>query len=47
MKVDFRRNILDPTYRSFAGYYPIVQRHGMTIGELAKMFNEEFGTAVI
>ncbi len=41
--VDFEGNILDLTYRSFVGYYPIVQRHGMTIGELAKMFNEEFG----
>lgn len=36
-------NILDLEYRSFIGYYPIVQRHGMTIGELAKMFNEHFG----
>jgi len=34
-------NILDIKYRSFVGYYPIVQRHGMTMGELAKMFNEE------
>lgn len=30
-------------YRSFVGYYPIVQRHGMTMGELAKLFNEEYG----
>ncbi|MFA6627977.1 MAG: DUF1343 domain-containing protein, partial [Bacilli bacterium] len=36
-------NILDLEYRSFIGYYPIVQRHGMTIGELAQMFNEHFG----
>lgn len=36
-------NILDTDYRSFIGMYPIVQRHGMTIGELARMFNEEFG----
>ena len=35
-------NILDSEYRSFIGYFPIVQRHGMTIGELALMFNEEF-----
>lgn len=35
-------NILDIKYRSFVGYYPIVQRHGMTMGELAVMFNEEF-----
>lgn len=36
-------NILDIEYRSFIGYYPIVQRHGMTIGEIAKLFNEEYG----
>lgn len=36
-------NILDLEYRSFIGYYPIVQRHGMTIGEIAKLFNEEYG----
>ncbi len=30
-------------YRSFVGYYPIAQRHGMTMGELAKLFNEEYG----
>lgn len=35
-------NILDINYRSFVGYYPIVQRHGMTIAELAKMFNNRF-----
>lgn len=40
--VDVEGNILDLTYRSFIGYYPIVQRHGMTIAELAKMFNEEY-----
>ena len=32
--------ILDMTYSSFIGMYPIVQRHGMTIGEIAKYFNE-------
>jgi|SRR5690625_3309575 len=35
-------NILDLKYRSFVGYYPILQRHGLTVGELAKMFNNEF-----
>ncbi|HOI47086.1 MAG TPA: DUF1343 domain-containing protein [Bacilli bacterium] len=40
---DFEGNILDIEYRSFVGYYPILQRYGMTIGELAYMFNEEFG----
>ena len=32
-------NILDLDYSSFIGLYPLVQRHGMTIGELARMFN--------
>ena len=36
-------NLLDLKYRSFVGYYSIPQRHGMTIAELAKLFNEEFG----
>ena len=36
-------NILDTKYRSFVGYYPIPQRHGMTIGELALLFNKEYG----
>lgn len=41
--VDFEGNILDLEYRSFVGYYPILQRHGLTIAELAKLFNEEYG----
>lgn len=32
-------NILEPKFASFVGLYPIPVRHGMTIGELAKMFN--------
>ena len=35
--------ILDSKYSSFIGLYPIVQRHGMTIGELALYFNTEQG----
>lgn len=35
-------NILDPGFSSFIGVYPIPTRHGMTIGELALLFNEEF-----
>lgn len=35
-------NILNEEYKSFVGYFPIVQRHGMTVGELALMFNKEF-----
>jgi len=32
-------NILEPAQASFVGLYPIPVRHGMTAGELAKMFN--------
>lgn len=31
-----------PKYSSFVGLYPIPVRHGMTAGELALLFNEEF-----
>jgi uncharacterized protein YbbC (DUF1343 family) len=30
-------------YESFVGQYPIPMRHGMTMGELARLFNAEFG----
>src|SRR5262245_26476255 len=30
-------------WTSFVGQYPIPMRHGMTIGELAQLFNAEFG----
>ncbi len=33
-------------YESFVGQYPIPMRHGMTIGELAQLFNAEFGIGV-
>jgi len=32
-------NLLEPALASFVGLYPIPVRHGMTVGELAKMFN--------
>jgi uncharacterized protein YbbC (DUF1343 family) len=35
--------VLDPKYKSFIGLYPIAMRHGMTVGELARLFNSEFG----
>jgi uncharacterized protein YbbC (DUF1343 family) len=35
--------LLDPKFRSFVGMYPIPARHGMTVGELAKLFNEKYG----
>ncbi|SDK01539.1 exo-beta-N-acetylmuramidase NamZ family protein [Sediminibacillus albus] len=34
--------VLDPDYASFVGKYPIPLRHGMTVGELAEFFNEEY-----
>jgi len=34
--------MLDAGFESFVGQYPIPMRHGMTIGELATMFNEHF-----
>jgi uncharacterized protein YbbC (DUF1343 family) len=34
--------VLDPAYRSFIGMFPIPMVHGMTIGELAWMFNSIF-----
>ncbi|MDM5296769.1 DUF1343 domain-containing protein [Bacillus pumilus] len=34
--------VLEPDYASFVGLYPIPLRHGMTTGELARMFNKEF-----
>jgi uncharacterized protein YbbC (DUF1343 family) len=35
--------VLEPEYESFIGLYPIAVRHGMTVGELATLFNEHFG----
>ena len=33
---------LEPGNESFVGQYPIPTRHGLTIGELARLFNEHF-----
>ena len=35
-------NILEPEYASFVGQFPLPTRHGMTVGELARMFNDHF-----
>jgi uncharacterized protein YbbC (DUF1343 family) len=34
--------MLAPGFESFVGLYPIPMRHGMTIAELARLFNEHF-----
>ncbi|HWR42917.1 DUF1343 domain-containing protein [Sporomusa sp.] len=35
-------NIIQPGYESFIGMYPIPARHGLTIGELARLMNREY-----
>ncbi len=35
--------MLVPGFESFVGMYPIPMRHGMTIGEIARLFNDHFG----
>ncbi len=35
--------ILKPEYASFVGQFAIPLRHGLTMGEMARLFNEEFG----
>ena len=35
--------VLEDGYQSFVGLFPIPMRHGMTIGELARLFNEHYG----
>jgi uncharacterized protein YbbC (DUF1343 family) len=39
-------NVLSEAFSSFVGMYPIPMRHGMTPGELARMFVGEFGVEV-
>jgi uncharacterized protein YbbC (DUF1343 family)/dipeptidyl aminopeptidase/acylaminoacyl peptidase len=35
--------LLEPKFASFVGMYPIPARHGMTVGELATLFNQRHG----
>jgi uncharacterized protein YbbC (DUF1343 family) len=39
-----RGPVLDQDLRSFTGYFPMPLQHGMTLGELAMMFNSELKT---
>lgn len=41
--VSMEGNLVEEDVRSFVGLYPIPNRHGMTVGELALFFNHEFG----
>jgi uncharacterized protein YbbC (DUF1343 family) len=36
-------NLLEPELKSFVGLFPIPNRHGLTIGELALLYKHEFG----
>jgi uncharacterized protein YbbC (DUF1343 family) len=42
-------NLVEPGFRSFVGLYPLPNRHGMTVGELARLLNaeERFGCDVV
>lgn len=40
--VTMEGNLVDEDFRSFVGKFPIPVRHGMTIGELAHLFKNEF-----
>jgi uncharacterized protein YbbC (DUF1343 family) len=35
--------MLQPAYKSFVGIHPLATRHGMTIGELARLYQAELG----
>jgi uncharacterized protein YbbC (DUF1343 family) len=35
--------MLEPGFESFVGQYPIPMRHGLTVGEAARLFNDQFG----
>lgn len=41
--VKIEGNALEPGHESFVGQFPLPMRHGMTSGELANLFNKEFG----
>ena len=42
---DVAGNVLETEQASFVGLFPMPTRHGMTLGELAQLFNDKFGIA--
>lgn len=40
--VDVQGNVLNPKLKSFVGLFPLATRHGLTVGELAHLFRDEF-----
>jgi len=39
---DLEGNILEPQWASFVGRFPIPMRHGLTVGEISRLFNDRF-----
>jgi uncharacterized protein YbbC (DUF1343 family) len=39
-------DVLDPDFATFVGLYPVPMRHGLTVGELARMLVGEYGIDV-
>jgi len=37
--------VLEPAFSSFIGLYPLPMRHGMTMGEIARLYRDAFGIA--
>lgn len=44
--IEVEGNVLDPRFRSFIGVIPLPMRHGMTMGEIARMANQEYAIGV-
>ncbi|MGD2071437.1 MAG: DUF1343 domain-containing protein [Gemmatimonadota bacterium] len=44
--VHVQGTVLDPAFSTFVGLYPVPMRHGMTPGELARLYVGEFGIEV-
>lgn len=40
---DVEGGLLEPAFSSFVGRFPMPMRHGLTMGELALLFNRQFG----
>jgi uncharacterized protein YbbC (DUF1343 family) len=41
--IEVEGNVLDPAFSSFIGLHPLPMRHGLTLGELARLLNSERG----
>lgn len=39
-------NVLDPAFATFVGLHPVPMRHGLTVGELARLYRGAFGIDV-